>query len=408
MRPLRVVYIHLIGAFGGASRSLFEVVRAFPAGAVEATFVTQRGSVLEFFSRLGRVIAARGLSKFDNTAYSYYRGLRWLVVLREIAYLPATLLALVRARKLCRDVDIIHVNEFTGLAVLWLARRWLRPRAAVVHVRSVARTDASSWRTRWVDRMLRNEADAVVAIDENVRASLPADLRVDVIHNAFAPTLAHTNDESISRRLGSLRPESFKVGFVGNLLAVKGIHELIEAARLTRDAGHDLEFVVIGDDVRPSRGVRAAALRILGLQQNVRAEVEAALDRHQLRGRVHIIGFTADIARVYQSMDVLCFPSHYDAPGRPIFEAAFFGVPSIVAVREPRPDTLVHGVTGLAVAPRSADELARAIERLATDRALTRRMGQAAREMAERNFDVTRNAAELLRLYRRVAGRSAP
>ena len=68
-------------------------------------------------------------------------------------------------------------------------------------------------------------------------------------------------------------------------------------------------------------------------------------------------------------MDVLCFPSHYDAPGRPIFEAAFFGVPSIVAVRNPRPDTLVDGETGLAIRPHDADELAEAITRLATHRA---------------------------------------
>jgi glycosyltransferase involved in cell wall biosynthesis len=101
-------------------------------------------------------------------------------------------------------------------------------------------------------------------------------------------------------------------------------------------------------------------------------------------------------------MDVLCFPSHYDAPGRPIFEAAFFGVPSIVAVRKPRADTLVDGVTGIAFAPGDAVALADAIERLARDRGLAARMGQAAREMAERTFDVTANASALLAVYRRV------
>ena len=42
----------------------------------------------------------------------------------------------------------------------------------------------------------------------------------------------------------------------------------------------------------------------------------------------------ANIAQAYARMDVICFPSHYDAPGRPIFEAAFLKVPSIAAVRE--------------------------------------------------------------------------
>jgi glycosyltransferase involved in cell wall biosynthesis len=402
MSVLRVAYIHVIGAFGGASRSLFEVVRAFPAGEIEATFITQRGTVRSYFSRLGRVVEAAGLTKFDNTRYSYYRGARWLVLLREIAYLPATLVALRRARKACGTVDIVHLNEFTGLLVLWLARRWLKASAAVVHVRSVARCDAASWRTRWVNRMLRDEADAVIAIDENVRASLPGDLPVEVIHNAFSPAATGTADDALVRRLEALRPDSFKVGFVGNLLVVKGIHELVEAARLTKEHGLDVEFVVVGDDAQRSGGIKARVLRWLGLEQNVRAEVEAALDRHGLRDRVHLIGFTADISTVYRAIDVLCFPSHYDAPGRPIFEAAFFGVPSIVAVREPRVDTLVDGETGLAISPRSASELAVAIERLAKDRVSCERMGRSARALAERNFDVRRNAGKLLDLYRRI------
>jgi glycosyltransferase involved in cell wall biosynthesis len=401
IEPLRVVYLHVIGEFGGASRSLFEAVRALPSGAVEPRFVTARGSVLRFFEQLGGVIAARGIAKFDHTRYSHYRGLRWLVLLRELAYLPATVRALRRARAAAGRVDVLHLNEFTGLPAFLLARRWLRPRATVIHVRSLA-CEAPLARTRWLHRQLRS-ADAVVAIDESVRATLPADLRVDVIHNAFTPSSADTPDARLDARLDALRPESFKVGFVGNLLRVKGIVELVEAARLTRDRGLDVDFVIVGDDARGSRGLRAWALRKLGLQQDLRAEIESLVARYGLGDRIHMLGFTPAIARVYARIDALCFPSHFDAPGRPIFEAAHFGIPSIVAVRAPRADTLVHEVTGLAIEPRSATELAAAIERLVRDRAGAQRMGAAAREMAARNFEASRNSAELLGVYRRIA-----
>lgn len=403
---LRVLYLHLTGPFGGSSRSLFEAVRAFEPGAVEALFITQRGTVREFFGELGEVIEARGLTQFDNTRYSHYRGLRWLVLLRELAYLPSTVLALARAKRLWKEVDLIHLNEFTGLVTLWLARRWFDA-PALVHVRSVARVAPRSWRTRWVNAMFRRHVQAVVAIDESVRASLPVDMLVEVIHNSFSPKASSDPDAAFERKLGALRPGSFKVGFVGNLLLVKGIHELVEAARLTRDSGLDVEFIVVGDDFSSSRGPRARLLKALGLRQNARAEVEAALDRHSLRDRFHLVGFTVDVARAYRQMDVLIFPSHYDAPGRPIFEAAFSGVPSIVAVRKPMADTLIDGKTGLAIEPRSACALAKAIERLATDRDATRRMGEAAREMAEQNFNASRNAAQLLSLYKRIAGPTA-
>ena len=80
-------------------------------------------------------------------------------------------------------------------------------------------------------------------------------------------------------------------------------------------------------------------------------------------------------------------------------------VPSIVALRRPRPDTLVHDVTGLAFEPGSASQLADAIGRMARDRDAARRMGVAARGMAERSFNATRNAAELLAVYRRISPR---
>ena len=166
--------------------------------------------------------------------------------------------------------------------------------------------------------------------------------------------------------------------------------------------GHDLEFLIVGDDAAPSRGLKARLLNSLGLGQNMKAEVLAEIDRLGIKENVHMLGFSARIAEAYELMDVLCFPSHFDAPGRPIFEAAFAGVPSIVALRAPKPDTLVDGVTGLAIPPRDSAALADAIARLAEDPQLAKTMGAAARAMAHRNFDPRTNAALLLNVYRSV------
>ncbi len=401
---LKVLYIHLIGTFGGSSRSLFEAVRALPIGEVEAYFVTQRGPVASFFRKVAvDVIESSGLTQFDNTLYSYYRGVRWLVVLREMMYLPGTVLALWRARRRWGHMDLIHLNEFTGLIPMLLAR-WLFAAPVVVHVRSVARSDSASLRTRWVNSVLLNKVAAVVAIDENVRASLPAAMPVDVVHNAFTPALEPVPDQSFQARLKALRPNSCKVGFVGNLLRVKGLYELIEAARIIKQSFVDVEFIVVGENARQLSGLRGTILKRLGLAQDVKADLERLIRDYDLAGSFHLMGFTTDIQRVYQSLDMLCFPSHYDAPGRPIFEAAFSGVPSVVAVRAPRADTLVDGETGLAVPPGDSVALAQAIIFLANDHATSRAFGDAARIMAHQNFDVKTNSQRLLTVYRRCAG----
>ena len=394
----------MTGTFGGSSRSLYEAVRALPEGEVEPLFVAPRGSVHEFFARIGEVIETRGVSRFDNTRYSHYRGLRWLVLLRELAFLPATFMVLRRAHKRWKNVDLIHVNEVTGV-VPWLIARRLFKAPVVVHVRSVVRDDAGSRRVRWLNTLLRDKAEAVIAIDETVRGSLPSGLPVDVIHNSFSVPARDGAASGFADRL-KLRAGSFKVGFVGYMLRVKGAFELIEAARLTRERGLDVEFVVVGGDVGQSGTLRSRVLNRLKLGQDVGNEVRAKIAEYGLEDRIQMAGFTPDIAQVYDCMDVLCFPSHYDAPGRPIFEAAFFKVPSIVAVQAPKPDTLVHGVTGLAVPPRDAVALADAIASLATDRGRAAQMGAAAYDLAVSNFQPERNSMKLMALYRRVLART--
>ncbi len=396
----------MIGAFGGASRSLTEAIGAFPDDAVEPYFITARGSVEPFFGRLGPVETARGMSQFDNTRYSHYRGLRWLVALRELAYLPATIGAIRRARSRWGKFDLIHVNEFTGVFPWWLARRLFKA-PLVVHVRSVARSDPASLRTRFVNWMFRRHAEAVVAIDETVRASLPPDLPVHVIHNAFTPHRVATDAPSLAIPQG-LRPGWFRVGFVGNLLKVKGIHELVAAAALVRDRGLNVEFIIVGDDAAPSQGLKARILRQLGLGQNAKADVMAEIERLGLGDRIHMLGFTQRISEAYNLMDVLCFPSHFDAPGRPVFEAAFAGKPAVVCLSDPKPDTLIDGVTGLAIPARNPVALADAIERLYHNSKLAKSMGEAAAEMAHRTFDPQKNAADLLALYRSITGETPP
>jgi glycosyltransferase involved in cell wall biosynthesis len=99
---------------------------------------------------------------------------------------------------------------------------------------------------------------------------------------------------------------------------------------------------------------------------------------------------------------VVCFPSHLDAIGRPVIEAAWFSLPSIAAVGEPRADTFVPGETGIPVPARDPQALAQAILHLCANRQELKRMGAAARELAERNFDSRKNAAAVLEVYRRI------
>lgn len=406
-RPLKVLHIAAVGPFGGASRSLYEAMNAFPEGSVERYFVMQDGTALKFYGSLATdAIATKGLTRFDNTRLSYYRGVRWIVPLRELAYLPGAVAALVEARRRWPDIDVIHLNEITDVILGRIAKALFR-KPMVVHVRTLQRDDPRSIRTRWMHRQLRRYADAVVAIDESVRSTLPSDLPVEVIHNAFSPRPSGQPDTAYLAQLDALRPSSLKVGFVGNLHRFKGLRELFEAAKIVKSEGHDVQFLIVGGTTAVDKGLKWWLLNKLGLAQNMQAEMHAAVAEAGLQDDFKLLGPTADIQRVYERMDVLAFPSYHDAPGRPVFEAAFYGVPSIVAVADPRPDTVRDGETAIAIAEPDPRKLADAVIHFARSRDEVRRMGESARALAHQNFRPEVNALALLEVLRKASALTA-
>lgn len=389
--PIAVLYIHHSGIFGGASRSLFELIRGFPEGAVAARLVSQRGTVARMALESGlEVIDAAGISQLDHSKFGHYRGRRWLLLLREFAFLLPTILALLKARRRWPDTQIVHVNEVTMLPAIWIARR-IFACPLVIHVRSVQHT--SGWRRRLVEREL-SRASAVIAIDETVRASLPTTLPVEVVHNGLA-----TNPAPRPLRTAG---QPIRIGMVGNLLALKGVHEFIAAASICKSHGLGVRFVLIGGNARTLGSLSKRLLRLTGFGQDIEHELKSQVNALGVGDMVEFRGFDPDLDRVYRSIDVLCFPSQLDAPGRPVFEAAFWSVPSIVALSRPRPDTLVHGETGLAISTGSAESIADAIEHFCNIPSDIERMGSNARLLAERNFDSRRNANRISGIYRRA------
>lgn len=394
--PLRVLYIHPVAAFGGAARSLLELLRGFPQGAVKACVLAPRGPAAEAFAALGaEVLEVAGLAQFDCTRFGHYRGLRWLIVLRELWLLPGTLLGVLRARRRWPRVDLIHANEVTLLPAA-LAAKALYRRPLVVHVRSVQLSEGAPVRRALVQWLLRRFADAVVAIDDTVRASLPERLSVDVVRNGFSAEGAQPAPAGSREGGGALR-----VGSVGTLLPLKGVRELLEAARTCAARGSSAQFFIAGSNPRDLSRPWGRLMERLGFAYDMEREIREFISAHGLQASVHPLGFVRDVATLYGSLDVVCFPSHLGATGRPVIEAAWLGVPAIAAAAA-APDAFIPGETGLAVPARDPEALAAAILQLDADRAALRRLGEAARRLAEKHFDSRRNAGQMLSLYERL------
>jgi glycosyltransferase involved in cell wall biosynthesis len=400
-RHVTVLYVHHAGAFGGASRSLLELVEGFAPGSVAPRLVTQRGSVAAIFRRSGvEVLETIGISQCDHTRFGHYRGRRWLLLLREGLYLPFTVLALLRARRRWKGIDIVHVNEVVLLAAAILGKTLFRC-PVVVHVRSVQETRHGQLRTRVIGRLLRRYADAVIAIDETVHKSLPPGVAAEVIHNSHTPRAGKPETPS-GLELPARRPGVLRVAMVGSPLSFKGVREFVEAAHVCRQRGLSAEFLIAGMRGSGRSGPVKRLLRALGFAHDAGEEVERLVTQHALADCVRLMEFAPEIDQIYANIDVLCFPSHLDAVGRPVIEAAFWKVPSIVAVRDPQPDTMIHRETGLCIEPGDPGAIADAVSYFSHNRSELTRMGETAHRLALENFDSRRNAVRVLEIYRRV------
>lgn len=398
---IRVLYVHHAGVFGGASRSLLEMINAFPEGAVQPYVIVQKGGVAELLQKMGIPhIKTRGVSQFDNTQYGYYRGARWLLLLREFAYAPLTLLALLRAKRMWSQIDVIHVNEVTMLLPIVLAKLIFR-KPVVVHIRSVQRMKGgfSAWLVKCV---LKNFSDCRIAIDDTVKASAAGLVDV-VIHNGFALRDSVGDDDAGDETpLADLPKASIKVAMVGNVLPFKGSYEFIEAAKLCKQRGLNVDFIIVGGSSRVLKGISGFLLKKFGFAKDVMADIRRYVHEHGLDDCVHVYPPTPNIKPYYAGIDILCFPSYLNAVGRPVFEAAFSKVPSIVAIDNPKADTIVDRKTGYCIAPKSSSEIANAIEYFCLQPKEIRRMGDEAYQLAMKNFDIKKNAIQIVEIYNEV------
>jgi glycosyltransferase involved in cell wall biosynthesis len=284
------------------------------------------------------------------------------------------------------DAVILHYPFFGGAEPLWLARRIGTAKAKLIisyHMDVVGRGPLR-WlfaaHTRWCMPAIIREADRIVPTSLDYAASSAIaglfkeeperfrELAPSVDTDAFAPG---PKPPELLTRYG-IGPDERVAVFVGGLDKAhyfKGIPQLLSA--LT---------------VRDLAGVRAVVVGGGGLKDGY----ERLSERLGIAGRVNFCGPVSDreLPSHYRLGDVFVFPSvdRSEAFGIAALEAMASGVP-VIASDLPGVRTIVRdGKTGIRILAGSASALAEAMVRMMGDDALRRRMGEAAREMAAREY----------------------
>jgi len=185
------------------------------------------------------------------------------------------------------------------------------------------------------------------------------------------------------------------VGFVGRLVAEKGLPELLQAARLVLQRLPATRFLVVG----PPDQTKSDALTA-----DVAAECGVA-------DACVFAGERRDMPDLYGLMDVFVLPSHREGFPRSIMEASAMRVPCVATNIRGCREAVVPGRNGVLVPLGDVRRLADAITELLTDRDKARHMGEEGRRLALERFDERLVFGKVKAQYARLLGQrglSAP
>ncbi|MBR2888841.1 MAG: glycosyltransferase family 4 protein [Oscillospiraceae bacterium] len=173
-------------------------------------------------------------------------------------------------------------------------------------------------------------------------------------------------------------------GFAGRITGDKGINELLRAFEKMSRA-----------DTR---------LFLVGRQEEQHTLDQRLWNQAINSDRVTVHPEVKDIERYFSMMDVLILPSYREGFGNIVIEAEAMGVPVIVTDIPGPTDAMLPEETGLVVKVRDVDSLYAAMERLAGDPELRKRLGKAGAEFAARNFDQKILTEKILADRKRLLG----
>ena len=252
---------------------------------------------------------------------------------------------------------------------------------------------AKAGRHVWIERLLARRTAALIAVSEQVRTFLAAQLRVDastirLVRNGIAmPVTALDGAASLHRRLSV--PENHSViGTVASLTAKKGHRYLFEAVAALRDRGVHCSLLLAGDGPeRRALGALATTLRIAD--------------------RVHFLGDHPRVGELLDAIDLFVLPSVTEGLPLALLEAMAAGKAVVATNVGGVPEVITSGTNGVLVPARDVPALAGAIQALTADPQRRREYGARARTTVLEGFTEDQHLQSLGALYLSLMNRAA-
>lgn len=285
-------------------------------------------------------------------------------------------------------IDILHTHGYKGDIVGLCAAR-------IAGCRIISTPHGWSTRAGWMlqlyealDRCALGLLDAVVPLSEDLYSGLSRQWwrprKLSLIPNGVDLREIDEAIAAASPRKIEGRGHGFRIGYIGQLIARKGLDVLIRAC--VPLAIPEAELWIVGEG--PERSSLEHLARELGLSD-----------------RVRFLGYRSDRLTLLKTFDVFVLPSLLEGIPRCVLEAMAAGVP-VIASDIPGCQTVVeHEATGLLFPPGDVARLAESLRMLRSDEDLSRSLAEQACTLVRSRFSAEAMAERYLELYREMVGR---
>lgn len=374
---MRVLFLSPSNRLLGARKSLIDVVTHLPAGIDPMVVCPGDGE-------LARVLVDKGVA-VQRVGHYPWRKL--------IGHLQSRLFQIPALRRIARRFRpaIIHANEYH---IVPQARRaaWACGAATVAHLRSgfpprhaelyeITDCDRAVCVSRALVEMLR-EGDADAPIDELCRV-VPNGIDVAAFpqrigERSFISDVPADDDALVVGLFGLIGPRK------NQLVAA-------EAVARANAAGAKVFLVLAGDAFKSAVGYGE--------------ELKRRLAQPDLATCARWLPYTADIARLYNAIDINLLVSSDEGFGRTLIEAGAVGLPSIGARIGGIPEVIVDGETGWIVPEGDASALANMLVEAWKNRDAVRRRGEAMRARVLERYTIQATVERLVDVWKETAGR---
>jgi glycosyltransferase involved in cell wall biosynthesis len=168
--------------------------------------------------------------------------------------------------------------------------------------------------------------------------------------------------------------------FIGRITHIKRPDRFLDVVSEVKKRGIDLDFFMAGD------GELLEGCRKRISQQDL---------------PVTVLGWESDIEKVLSAADIVVLTSDNEGTPLSLIQAGMAGLPVVTTNVGSVPEVVLDGVTGI-ITDLDVQEIANALQKLATDKALRERLGLAAQEFTLANFGVQRLVHDHEELYKKL------